>query len=554
MNMSMNTHKAIVAVLFWTVLCVACNDLDLNESQYHTKKYQFSDFGQVKEVMTNVYGYLLSGFYDFQACASDDAVYANYPDICRSYYDGSWSANKVVDDMWGHYYRGIRAANYLLDNCPEDFEIARWNENYKYFLEQLKNYPWEAKALRAFFHFELLKRYRRIVLADMSYLPEQVNRLIPADYGEAVKWIDEELSECARHLPASYANTYYSEIGRVTWGFALAARSRLLLYAASPLNNPAHDRSKYAKAASAAREFMIRNDKSNNFALGKESFHVENKDLIFGIREAASNRYEFSNFPVGYENGASGTCPSLNLIEAFDMRDGTPFNFDAHKEALLNSAQRDPRMAVAILSNGDIFKGEAIETFIGGRNAIPQENASPTSFYLRKFIQEATSLTAGNVTNLAHIYPLFRCSEVYLNYSEALFEATGNSEFTGVLDGTTYTMSPRAALNAIRKVYGMPDIPAGLSSEAFRIRLHNERRVELCFEGHRFWDIRRWKIGDKTKDIYGITITKHEDESLSLEKKLVQSRYWNDKMYYYPISEQELHKNLNLIQNEGWEN
>ena len=100
--------------------------------------------------------------------------------------------------------------------------------------------------------------------------------------------------------------------------------------------------------------------------------------------------------------------------------------------------------------------------------------------------------------------------------------------------------------------YNMPAIPAGLSADAFRTRLRNERRVELCFEGHRFWDIRRWKIGDKTKDIYGLTITKDADDRLSVEKKLVQSRYWDDKMYFYPISEVECYKNLNLNQNTGW--
>lgn len=147
-----------IAVTVASMFCVcACSDLDLDESQYHTRKYQFSNFDKVKEVMTNVYGYLESGFYNFQECASDDAVYANSPDVLKQYYDGSWSANKVVDDKWGHYYAGIRAANYLLENCPDDYEISRWDEQYPVYLEQLRNYPWEARALRAYYHAELLK-------------------------------------------------------------------------------------------------------------------------------------------------------------------------------------------------------------------------------------------------------------------------------------------------------------------------------------------------------------------------------------------------------------
>ena len=109
-----------------------------------------------------------------------------------------------------------------MENCPEDYEIAKWNEYYKYALAQLQNYPWEARALRAFFHMELLKRYRSIVVADQTYTVDQVNDLVPATYEEAVSWIEKELKECAGKLPATYSDSYYSELGRVTQGFAFA--------------------------------------------------------------------------------------------------------------------------------------------------------------------------------------------------------------------------------------------------------------------------------------------------------------------------------------------
>ena len=98
----------------------------------------------------------------------------------------------------------------------------------------------------------------------------------------------------------------------------------------------------------------------------------------------------------------------------------------------------------------------------------------------------------------------------------------------------------------------MPDIPAGLTEAQFRARLRNERRVELCFEGHRMWDLRRWKTGNLTVDIYGLNIVKNGDDSFSCTKKKVQTRYWDDKMLWYPISAVELHKNPNLNQNTGW--
>ncbi len=514
-------------------LC-SCSDLELGESQYHTKKYQFSDFDKVKEVMTNVYGYLESDFCSFRECATDDAVYANSPDTLSKYYDGSWSANNVVDDKWAHYYSGIRAANYLLENCPEDFEIAKWNEQYTYYIEQLKNYPWEARALRAYFHFELLKRYQNIILADRTYTVAEVNGLVPATYEESVQWIASELEECAENLPATYSGTYYSELGRVTKGFAQAARARVLLYAASPLNNSAASARKYAEAAQAAQEIIAdcTTSASPRYILMSQKYNAESKDLIFGVRESTSSAYEANNFPVGYEGGNSGTCPTLNLVECFESG--------------------DPRLADAVLCNGDSFKGEAVESFYGGKNGQPKDNASPTSFYLKKYIQEATSFTTGNLISYQHIYPIFRYAEVWLNYAEALFEATKNPDFTGSLEGVSYTLSPRAALNTLRAVYSLPDIPSGLSESEFRGRLRNERRVELCFEGHRYWDIRRWKIGEVTKTPEGLDIVRTGDDSYTATRKTVATRYWDDKMYWYPISETERHKNGNLIQNVGW--
>ena len=150
----------------------ACSDLEIDESVYHTKTYQFSDFDKVKEVMTNVYGYLETGFSPvggtMRDCASDDAVYAGIYDPTETFRNGSWSSNYLIDDKWDHYYGGIRAANYLIENCPDDFPAAQWQETYERDLEQLRNFPWEAKALRAWYHFELLKRYNRIIMIRFS--------------------------------------------------------------------------------------------------------------------------------------------------------------------------------------------------------------------------------------------------------------------------------------------------------------------------------------------------------------------------------------------------
>lgn len=546
----MKTYKFLLLTIFCALSFCACSDLDLNESVYYSKEFQFSDYARVKRVMTSVYSYVPSGFASVGGtmidCASDDAVYAPTANTIKTMYDGSWSPTYVIDDQWGGMYSGIRAANYLIANCPEDFPQSKWNEDYSRNQEQLKNYPWEAKALRAYFHMELLKRYDNIVIADTLYTEKEVNDLKTVSYDEAVTWIAAELKEAAAHLPSTYSSTYFSELGRVTKGFALAARARLLLYAASPLHNPSNDVAKYKTAALAAQDLMTAT--GSPYRLTREVFNAESTETIFCVRETASNVFEYANFPVGYEGGASGVCPSLNLVEAFDMADGTPFDWETNKAAILDSKLRDPRFARAILSNGDKFKADTVASYIGGANGLPKENATPTSFYLRKFVQESTNLTTGSQTSLVHFYPVFRMAELYLNYAEALFEYSGDPFFKD----SQFKTSAFEAVNAVRTANSMPRIPTSVTNDEFRARLRNERRVELAFEGHRFWDLRRWKIGDQTKTIYGAQITKNADNTFNVEKVTVQSRVWDDKMYLYPMNAGELYKNHNLVQNTGW--
>lgn len=537
------------------ILAAGCSDLQVNENEYHSKEFMFADFGNVKDIMTNAYGYLTPGFFavgeTMTECATDDAVYANTPNTIQYFYDGSWSANNTMDDQWSTLYGAIRACNYLIENCPEDFEVAKYLENYERDKAQLVNYPWEAKALRAFFHFELLKRYGRIVIADRTFTPEEVGSLRQKEYGEAARWIADELLEASQNLPATYSGTYYSEVGRVTRGFALAARARVLLYAASPLNST--DSEDYALAAAAAKDMLDLNAADATYGLTDESFTGESKGIIFAIRSEADNAFERANFPAGYEGGHSGVCPTLNLAEAFDMADGTPYVRSANLPDLMDPAKRDPRFAKTLLYNGAVFKETEVETFRGGRNGLPLDEASPTSFYLRKYLREGTSLITGNVTSYQHIWPVLRLSEVYLNYAEALFEATGDPDFKGGLSGVNYTLSPVEAVNLVRAAVAMPGLPAGLDADTFRARLRNERRVELAFEGHRFWDLRRWKSGASSKEVYGLDITKADDGTLTCTPKLLQTRIWDDKMNFYPISEVERHKNANLQQNSGWQ-
>lgn len=194
-----------------------------------------------------------------------------------------------------------------------------------------------------------------------------------------------------------------------------------------------------------------------------------------------------------------------------------------------------------------MWKGKTVQSYVGGLNGMPITNASKTSYYLKKYLIESINLTPNNTSSKEHTWVLFRYGEVLLNYAEAMNEAYGPE------NAATLGMTALSAINMIRQRAGMPNFPSGLTKDAFRKKLRNERMVELAFEDHRFWDIRRWKIGQETTDIYKMEIKPNSSGSgFVFEKKLLEVRPFEDRMNLYPKPQSELNKNKNLEQNIGW--
>jgi hypothetical protein len=164
---------------------------------------------------------------------------------------------------------------------------------------------------------------------------------------------------------------------------------------------------------------------------------------------------------------------------------------------------------------------------------------------------ESISLNPINPGTALHYWVIFRYGEVLLNYAEAMNEAYG-PELAGPAPLNNYTALQAVNLVRARTGIVMPSFPAGMSQTAFRDKLRNERRVELAFEDHRFWDLRRWKIGPSTVTIKGVDITKTGTTTYTFAPKVVQTRVWDDKMYLYPIPQTEIYINNNLVQNPGW--
>ncbi len=194
-----------------------------------------------------------------------------------------------------------------------------------------------------------------------------------------------------------------------------------------------------------------------------------------------------------------------------------------------------------------LWKGTALEIWNGGLHAPPRERATKTGYYLKKYVIEGVSLNPTAPVPREHTWVIFRFGEALLNYAEAMNEAYGPAVTGPGLLG----MTAIEAVNMVRTRVGIPAFPSDISKSEFRDKLRNERRVELAFEDHRFWDVRRWKIGAATTDIYGVSIQKMGDE-LSFTEKLVEKRVWAEKMNLYPVEQSELFINKAIGQNEGW--
>lgn len=297
------------------------------------------------------------------------------------------------------------------------------------------------------------------------------------------------------------------ELGRTNRPFVLALKARTLLYAASPLFNPENDKSKWEAAAKANKEVIDQcakwGIKLDAYASlwGNNSF--TNSEMIFAIAKTEDNTLEQQNYPIGIEGAKSGNCPTQTLVDQYEYQSGTHIGktFGEVHIGDINLTQNnpyqdlDPRFSMTVVKNGDAWplntnQQMIIETFEGGANASPKYNASRTGYYLRKYLDGNTDLSPNVNSKFRHAWIVMRLAEFYLNYAEAIYQLTGNAEDKG-----EYGMSANEAINVIRDRSDvmMPHFEGNPAN--FLERYERERLIELAFEDHRFWDVRRWKKG-----------------------------------------------------------
>ena len=541
----------------------SCVDLNYTEETTRDEEWTYEYFENgIKNMVFDVYAQVYNNEFGnnsayFLASATDEAQYALETGAVNNYVNGGWSPANPYSNIWTKSYTAIADVCMYLEKLDEA-DITEWqyNPDYSLWVQQMELFPYELRFLRAYFYFELFRTYGDVPLVTTTLTNAQANTISRTPADEIVKFIVDELDEIAPYLPVTYLTEVNSEVGRATRIAAYALKARTLLYAASPLFNPTGDKSKWEKAAEACK-FILDNAGTWGLKLsaygslwGHDAFF--NPELIFGLGRGEDNAFEMANYPVGVENGSSGNCPTQSLVDQYEYQDnGETFRSRYPGSIDLSLVDPyeglDPRFALTVVKNGDSWPAnnaqkKAIETFTGGFNASPKYGATPTGYYLRKYVDGSCVTTADNQTTRRHTWIIFRLGEFYLDYAEAVFNATGSA------NDATYGLTANEAVNKLRERADIQMPKFTEDGAAWVARYERERLVELAFENHRFWDVRRWKKGP---EYFRSIQVANIDSSLRLTRSTV-TRQWDDKYYFYPIPQTELKKNPNLTQNQGW--
>lgn len=555
----MKLNKIFLGALAAVAFSSCSDQMDYKEFSIYDTAYMQKKFERAGGFLSTIYADLDSDFGNYSGAmlssATDESVYSHDGNAIESFFNGAWSPTNANSSIWTTCYHGIAYCNLFLDEFTGlKFEDYALDKNFKAEMYQYNNYQFEARFLRAYYYFLLVRQYGGVPLITSNMTADEASVQPRVSADEIFAFIDSECAAIKDSITKDYGDLgdlamTPANNGRANNLAVLALRARAALYHASPLFNANNDKGLWQKAAElnkavidscTARGMKLSNDYKGLF-IGNTNWSdaAAVGEIIFGRRMPTENRnFETYNFPVGMTGagagGGGGNCPSQNLVEAYE--DG------------------DKRFEQTVACNGDSWPNAntvPLETFQGGMNGQPLAYATPTGYYLKKYVTESVQIAGNGANTCKHVWVTFRLAEFYLNYAEAMLNLSGS----GYEASAGFTMTPKYAIDLVRRRAGLAGIETGLSAEQFKEKYEKERFVELAFEGHRFFDVRRWMEGNKYfKTIYGLKITKNADGTFNEEKTVVQNRQWDDsKMNLFPIPQSEILKSGNvLVQNPGW--
>jgi starch-binding outer membrane protein, SusD/RagB family len=585
----MKMYKNILALLIGVALFAGCKkSLTPLDDNHRTLESIYSDPYFAEGVLMNAYTRLPTNGYAFSEVATDDAVTNDKFSGLLNMAIGSWSSANNPLEQWTNSYTAIMYINLFLRETNKINWAPLSNNNVSIlFNDRLKG---EAYALRAWFMFNLLQNHAGYdASGQLLGVPVITEALDPNSdfkiprnkFDECIAQIYKDLAEAEKYLPLDFVDiasaaqlpAKYSSMAvgdynrvfgvynrqRVSGRIIEAMKAKTALLAASPAFNPLSTATKWEDAANYAGTVLDRIGGINGLDPQGALFYtaanvnainlasnIDQREMLWRGSIVTTNNLEINNFPPTlFGNGRVN--PTQNLVDAFPMANGYPITdpLSGYSPAAPYN-NRDPRLRNYILVNGGTMSNKTIWT----KSDAPTNDAvnilptsTRTGYYMRKLLREDVNANPSASSVQKH-YPVhIRYTEIFLAYAEAANEAWGPDA------AGSRAYSARAVMAAIRKRAGIaqPDnyLATVTTKEAMRKLIRNERRLELSFEGFRFWDLRRWKES-LTETVNGVTIN---NNIFSIQP--VEIRQYADFMYYGPIPLTEALKE-GLQQNRGW--
>lgn len=542
----------------------ACDILDVEPLDTYTQEDVFTDVNLLKAYVHRNYTLPQNGWSHKALRFSCDESYNNFNwEGSYTVLEGAVTPDQLGNlDIWSSYYENIKNCNIFFNNMDKVNLVDQPQRNYLI---------GEELFFRAYYYMELVNRYGGVPLITKAYQLDDTDKVMDIkrnSYEECVDSIVKWFDDAAELLPVKYDSDL--DFGRVTKVAALAMKSRMLLYAASPWWGVRT----YKEAADASKEVIdLCGGDGNNLDPDYKGLFLNplSNEIIFQrlYNQEFGHWFDWENTPNGW-SGYSATCVTQEMVDSYET-DGGKFPdtdwYDGKTTTTVNPWEnRDPRFYASIVCDGQKFRDREIQFWVNvpekegekpSKGGLDSEfgrdnwNYSKSHYTIRKFMDETLLNSWSDKGKQPWIY--CRLAEIYLNYAEAMYYC-GNEEVA-----RTYVNYVRErARNMVGAQEGsinmLPDVTE--SGEALLKKIQQERKVELAFEEHRFFDVRRWKIAESTQvgQFHGIQIVKNEDgtKEYSVINLGNERDFDASKHYLVPIPNYERRKNSALEQNPGY--
>lgn len=564
----MKLKKYIGLFMFSLVIFVSCEDsLDPWEYTLVTEDKAFELTTYLEAMASSAYSYVPAGFNrignSYMAAATDESEEVNDIEAIQAFNSGSWNKYNNPDDVWANMYKGIRVASDYLNGTDT---LTWWNVRYPNptvygdRITKLCRNRGEMHFLRAYYYYELIKRYGEVPLIKdkVDVANVDISKYGRAPIDSIVEFIVKECDICTSRgayaltkaqidtlmkynknaLPSPYRDTlgiYYGSTGvdatrqgRATLGAAIGLKAKALLLAASPqfnsksADNPTGDQAKWRRAAAACYEVIkLTKTYPSYYSLSTSysglfqpaAWGTWNNEYLFARKYTSTNAFDAANFPVSIPGGKTGNCPTADFVDSYENKDGTPFSWEKFKTAfdaakLKGTAlpspfdNRDYRLKMTVLTNNASWNSVSpLQCWVDATGTVSKSGSASPLVYKGSKTSFYLAKYVNQTLDLTQNNTSAKWWSVMRIGEFYLSFAEAMNEGYGPEVDAGFGMTALTAVNTIRRT-GRNDIknaliPSGKTQAQFRDIVRQERRVELAFEDVRYWDLRRWLTAEK---------------------------------------------------------